>query len=118
MALLRLCFVSREMNQFEHIRRWASQRDLIEGSTPANQLCKLIEEIGELAEGISKKRIEAVADGIGDAAVVLTILAAQHGMEIEQCIDLAWQQIRWRRGRMVDGVFVKEADLSDASQWA
>jgi hypothetical protein len=36
-------------------------------------------------------------------------------MEIEQCIDLAWQQIRWRRGRLVDGVFVKEADLPDGS---
>ena len=99
------------MDRFEAIRQWAACRDLIEGSTPAHQLCKLMEEIGELAEGISKKRLDAVADGIGDAAVVLTILAAQHGMDIEQCIDLAWEQIRWRRGRMVDGIFLKEANL-------
>ena len=84
------------MDRFEAIRQWAACRDLIEGSTPAHQLCKLMKEIGELAEGISKKRLDAVADGIGDAAVVLTILAAQHGMDIEQCIDLAWEQIRWR----------------------
>jgi NTP pyrophosphatase (non-canonical NTP hydrolase) len=103
------------MKEFESIRQWARDRDLIEGSTPAHQLCKLIEEIGELAEGISKKRLDAVADGIGDSAVVLTILAAQHGMEIEQCIDLAWQQIRWRRGRMMDGIFVKEADLTEGA---
>ncbi|MFU8886821.1 MAG: hypothetical protein ACNA8O_15375 [Cyanobacteriota bacterium] len=44
------------MKEFESIRQWARDRDLIEGSTPAHQLCKLIEEIGELAEGISKKR--------------------------------------------------------------
>jgi NTP pyrophosphatase (non-canonical NTP hydrolase) len=103
------------MKEFESIRQWARDRDLIEGSTPAHQLCKLIEEIGELAEGISKKRLDAVADGIGDSAVVLTILAAQHGMEIEQCIDLAWQQIRWRRGRMMDGIFVKETDLTEGA---
>jgi NTP pyrophosphatase (non-canonical NTP hydrolase) len=103
------------MKEFESIRQWARARDLIEGSTPAHQLCKLIEEIGELAEGISKKRLDAVADGIGDAAVVLTILAAQHGMEIEQCIDLAWEQIRWRRGRMMDGIFVKETDLTEGA---
>jgi NTP pyrophosphatase (non-canonical NTP hydrolase) len=103
------------MKEFESIRQWARDRDLIEGSTPAHQLCKLIEEIGELAEGISKKRLDAVADGIGDSAMVLTILAAQHGMEIEQCIDLAWQQIRWRRGRMMDGIFVKETDLTEGA---
>jgi NTP pyrophosphatase (non-canonical NTP hydrolase) len=103
------------MKEFESIRQWARDRDLIEGSTPAHQLCKLIEEIGELAEGISKKRLDAVADGIGDSAVVLTILAAQHGMEIEQCIDLDWQQIRWRRGRMMDGIFVKETDLTEGA---
>jgi NTP pyrophosphatase (non-canonical NTP hydrolase) len=101
------------MKEFESIRQWARDRDLIEGSTPAHQLCKLIEEIGELAEGISKKRLDAVADGIGDSAVVLTFLAAQHGKEIEQCIDLAWQQIRRRRGRMMDGIFVKETDRTE-----
>jgi hypothetical protein len=50
-------------------------------------------------------------DGIGDAVVVLTILAAQHGVTIEECIDAAWDEIKDRKGRMIDGVFVKESDL-------
>lgn len=96
---------------FDQIRQWATDRNLIEGATPQMQFVKLIEEVGELAEGIAKGRKDAVLDGIGDAVVVLTILAAQHGVPIEYCIDLAYQEIKDRKGRMVNGCFVKEADL-------
>ena len=96
---------------FERIRQWAADRNLIEGATPQMQFMKLIEEVGELAEGIAKSRKDAVLDGIGDAVVVLTILAAQHGVDIEYCIDLAYNEIKDRKGKMVNGAFVKEADL-------
>ena len=86
-------------------------RNLTEGSTPEKQFTKLIEEIGELATGLAKKRDDLVMDGIGDAVVVLTILAAQRGVNIEACIDMAWDEIKDRKGRIIDGVFVKEDDL-------
>ena len=98
------------LNQFELIRRWAEDRNLIEGSDPFRQSVKLFEELGELAAGIARNQREAVMDGIGDAVVVLTILAAQHNMRIEDCIAAAWDEIKDRRGRMIDGVFVKEGD--------
>ncbi|MFZ2982013.1 MAG: MazG-like family protein [Sphingobium sp.] len=98
------------MSRFSDIRGWASARNLIEGSTTDKQFLKLAEEVGELAEGLAKGRIEAVKDGIGDAVVVLTILAAQVGMNIEDCIDAAWLEIKDRKGRMQDGVFIKEGD--------
>ena len=63
------------------------------------------------AAGIAKKRNDLVMDGIGDAIVVLTILAAQHGVNIEACIAMAYDEIKDRKGKMIDGVFVKEADL-------
>jgi NTP pyrophosphatase (non-canonical NTP hydrolase) len=96
--------------QFEKIRNWAHARNIIRGSTPQAQFVKLIEEVGELAEGIAKSRKDAVVDGIGDAAVVLTILAAQHDVSIEQCIEVAWNEIKDRRGKMTNGTFVKEGD--------
>lgn len=96
---------------FHKIREWAEARNLIAGATPQMQFVKLIEEVGELAEGIAKNRKDAVMDGIGDAVVVLTILAAQHGVDIEYCIDLAYQEIKDRKGKMINGCFVKEADL-------
>ena len=97
--------------QFEKIRNWAHARNIINGPTPQAQFVKLIEEIGELAEGIAKGRKDAVVDGIGDAAVVLTILAAQYDVSIEQCIEAAWVQIKDRKGKLTNGVWVKEADL-------
>lgn len=99
----------------ERIRGWAADRNLISGSTPEKQFLKLIEEIGELGAGMARGNHDAVMDGIGDAFVVLTILAAQHGLEIEECIAAAWSEIKDRKGRMIDGVFVKEADIPNAS---
>jgi NTP pyrophosphatase (non-canonical NTP hydrolase) len=92
------------------IRQWATDRNLIEGSDIKSQFVKLIEEAGELANAIAKRNDIEFADAIGDMVVVLTIMAAQNGMMIEDCIDAAWQQIRDRKGKMVDGIFIKEAD--------
>jgi NTP pyrophosphatase (non-canonical NTP hydrolase) len=91
------------------IRQWAEDRNLIEGSDPKSQFVKLIEEAGELANAIGKKNDIEFADAIGDMFVVLTILAAQNGMKIEDCIDGAWQEIKDRKGKMVDGIFLKDA---------
>ena len=90
---------------------WADERNIIAGSNVQSQYVKLIEEIGELASGISKGKQDVIKDSIGDAFVVLTIIAAQCGYSVEECADLAYNEIKHRKGRMVDGVFVKESDL-------
>ena len=94
------------------IRQWAKDRNLIEGSDMKSQFVKLIEEAGELANSIAKRNDIEFADAIGDMVVVLTIMAAQNGMMIEDCIDAAWQQIRDRKGKMVDGIWIKSTDLT------
>ena len=91
------------------IRQWAEDRNLIEGSDLKSQFVKLIEEAGELANAIAKKNDIEFADAIGDIFVVLTILAAQNGMDIEDCIANAYYEIKDRKGKMLDGIFVKEA---------
>jgi len=95
---------------FRVIRKWASDRNLIDGSTLQAQVVKLLEESGELAAGVARKDTDKIVDSIGDIIVVLTIIAAQIDMPVEECIDLAWEQIRYRKGKMVDGVFIKEGD--------
>ena len=47
-------------------------------------------------------------DSIGDIFVVLTILSAQKDLEIEGCIFHAWHEIKDRKGKMIDGIFIKE----------
>jgi NTP pyrophosphatase (non-canonical NTP hydrolase) len=90
------------------IRQWATDRNLIAGSDLKSQFVKLIEEAGELANAIAKHDYAEFSDAIGDMVVVLTIMAAQNGMQIEDCIDGAWHEIKDRKGRMVDNIFVKE----------
>lgn len=95
-------------DNFDLIRQWAKDRNLIEGATPQAQMLKMTEEVGELASGIARGNKKLTFDSIGDCVVVLTILAAQHGWIIEECIEAAYLEIKDRKGRMVDGVFVRE----------
>lgn len=93
---------------YESILQWAEDRNLLNGSTRKDQMVKLVEEIGELAAGIAKGKADLVKDSIGDALVVLTILAKQSGTSVEECLNLAWNEIKDRKGKMVDGIFIKE----------
>lgn len=99
------------MPRFNEIRQWAHDRNLIEGSDRFRQMVKLVEEQGELAAGIAKGNEALVIDSIGDIVVVLTIMAAQSGVDIEDCVVEAYNEIKDRKGRMIDGVFVKESDI-------
>lgn len=92
----------------DRIRGWAEARNLIRGSDVKSQFVKLMEEAGELAQAIAKQKDDEFADALGDMFVVMTILADQKGLQIEECIAGAWNEIKDRKGRMVDGVFVKE----------
>jgi NTP pyrophosphatase (non-canonical NTP hydrolase) len=96
------------MNHFKLIKQWADDRNLIKGATPAAQSEKLFEEAGELVRALIEDDAEKFKDAVGDVVVVLTILAAQKGTDIETCIAYAYDQIKDRTGKMVDGVFVKD----------
>lgn len=95
--------------EFTRIRNWAYDRNLIEGSNNSAQFLKLLEEVGELSHAIQKDNLTEFVDAIGDVVVVLTIIAAQRNINIEDCIDHAWLEIKDRKGRMINGCFVKEA---------
>lgn len=94
----------------DKIRTWAIMRGL-DDADPNKQILKLGEEFGELCQGLAKDKPEEVTDAIGDMYVVLTILSMQLGYAIEGCVDGAYNEIKDRKGKMVNGVFVKEEDL-------
>lgn len=96
----------------EEILTWALDRNLIGPNgkaTPQAQQDKTEEEAEELREAIKNNDLEGVIDGIGDVYVTLCIQAALWGLSMDQCIDHAYNEIKGRTGRMVDGVFVKDA---------
>lgn len=103
---------SKRMNSLlDKILDWAYDRNLVQGSTPQAQMLKLMEEMGELASGIAKKKRGVQADSIGDCLVVLTIIAEQLDLDLEACLAMAYDEIKDRKGQMRDGVFIKEEDL-------
>ena len=93
---------------FNCIRNWAKERGLYDKGDPKTQYIKLMEETGEIGRAILKDDTEQIIDGIGDAVVVLTNLAELVGVPIEECIQEAYNVISKRKGKMINGTFVKD----------
>ena len=100
------------MNYLEHLESnivgWHRDRNLIDGSTDKDQYLKLIQEAGELSDNICKGR--DISDDIGDMIVVLLNIAERNNVTLEECLEQAWNDIKDRKGKMVDGIFIKEGD--------
>lgn len=119
------------MNELEHkVIEWAEQRGIFENSSPWKQLKKTEEEVNELVAALDALRGSVIQndigaqlrptyqkivhaqkdakDAIGDIVVTLIIQAHMHGWSLEECLRAAYDEIKDRKGKMVDGVFVKE----------
>lgn len=88
--------------------QWARDRNLIEGSDPKSQFLKTVSEMGELADAINKGSTEEQIDAIGDVLVTLIIVAEQLGLTLTECLAVAYMEIKDRKGKMINNVFVKE----------
>ena len=98
------------MDYVKSIEAWAKNLGLDKTSSD-KQLIKLVEEVGELAEAHNKEWRDKQIDSLGDIFVVLTIYALQNGLRIDDCVREAYNTIKDRDGKIIDGVFVKESDL-------
>jgi len=100
--------VKKPLKMFEDIRNWAATRGLYERGDSKTQYVKLQEEAGELAKALLQNDKAEVIDAIGDMVVVLTNLAHLEGVHIETCINTAYKVINKRKGKMINGTFVKD----------
>jgi len=95
------------MEQLEQkIIAWHKARNLIEGSSDHQQFEKLLEEVEELRLNIMAS--QPIVDDVGDIIVVLINLCERNSLTLEECMTYAYNDIKDRRGQMVDGLFVKE----------
>ena len=94
----------------EEVENWATVRELDKGDS-AKQMLKTVEEVGEVAAALARNDQYELKDGIGDVVVTLIILATQNGMTLQECLEQAYNEIANRKGKTINGVFVKEADL-------
>ncbi|MCU2281264.1 MazG-like family protein, partial [Enterococcus faecalis] len=80
---------------------------------PEKQMLKVVEEVGEVAAALARNNKNDLRDSIGDVVVTLVILAMQNDMDLYECLNQAYNEIKDRKGKNVNGVFVKESDLND-----
>ena len=93
------------------IVQWGIDRNIIgptAQSSRANQLSKTYEECLELDEAIEQDNLDSARDAIGDIIVTLVMQSQMWELSLEECIEAAWNQIKNRKGKLVNGLFVKE----------
>jgi NTP pyrophosphatase (non-canonical NTP hydrolase) len=94
-----------------NVIEWADEKDILKKENSFKQMCKVLEEVGEVAAALARDDKDELIDGIGDSLVTLIILAKQNGLDPVQCLNSAYNVIKKRKGKTINGIFVKEDDL-------
>ena len=112
------------MNELiQKVIQWANDRNIIQGSSATKQLEKTAAEVIELAIEIGKEEVYVeqrhltqeqmtkTASELGDVLVTLIVVSEQLGFSLEDCLRIAYEKIKDRKGEMRGGKWVKESDL-------
>lgn len=105
----------------ELVLEWADDKDLLHEENAEKQFGKFIEEVfefktemdfysnkAEILKSINKEHME---DEMGDIFVTLIILCEDLEIDPIVCLEMAYRKISKRRGRTINGTFVKSEDL-------
>ena len=97
------------------INEWADERNLMQAD-PKIQWMRVTEEVGEIRDVLLKPTKftdpqMALKDAIGDTLVTIIVLAHQLDLDVTECLNIAYKEIKNRKGKIVNGTFVKESDL-------
>lgn len=93
------------------INEWAISHGLDKGN-PKIEWMKVTEEVGEIRDVFLKPNDfddpeMALKDAIGDSIVTLVVLCLQLDYDVEECLKIAYNNIKDRKGIMIDDNFVK-----------
>lgn len=107
------------MKSFEELQNkvneWAEEKGIFQKSSALKQISKTQEELLETLQALVvyefaplQKNLAEVEDGIGDMLVTIIILSKMVGVDSVACLESAYNVIKGRTGKMVDGLFVKD----------
>ena len=103
----------------DKVNKWAIDKGL-DKSNPKYQWMKVTEEIGEIRDVFLKPHDFAdpewsLKDAIGDSIVTLIVLCLQLGYDVEECLTIAYNDIKDRKGVMIDDNFIKKKTRQPAN---
>lgn len=95
----------------DKVNEWAISHGLDEGN-PKIEWMKITEEVGEIRDVFLKPNDFvnpewSLKDAIGDSIVTLIVLSLQLGYDVEECLTIAYNDIKDRKGVMIDDNFIK-----------
>lgn len=108
------------------VLRWAYDKDLLHSENADKQFLKFIEEVFEFKSefdyldriSLFKDEVEEITATqenmqleMGDVFVTLIILCEQIGIDPVKCLSMAYEKISKRKGKTINGQFIKEEDL-------
>jgi len=95
----------------EAVRGWANGKGIARRESATHQMGKMIEEVMELDKEVGLNDIEGIKDELGDVLVTCIVQAECHGLDPVECLQAAYHKINARKGKTVDGVFIKEMEV-------
>jgi NTP pyrophosphatase (non-canonical NTP hydrolase) len=91
-----------------NVEQWAADKGILEHATTLRQAEKTLEECQELICAILNEDRAEISDGIGDVLVALIIQCKMQGMDLQECLQGAYDVISKRTGKMMNGQFIKD----------
>lgn len=92
----------------DNIIKWGDARSITSPECRDKQIIKTLEELGEIAKAHLRNDRVGIIDGIGDVMVTLILLAKQYKLTLDECLNHAYNEIKDRTGKTVDGTFIKD----------
>ncbi len=99
----------------QKVIQWAKDRGIYNGSTELSRFDKLLEEASQLLEEIQStedKKVKNIKLEAGVIIVTLINVLYPYGLDLKTCLEAAYEKIKNRKGRMENGVFVKEIEVA------
>jgi NTP pyrophosphatase (non-canonical NTP hydrolase) len=93
---------------FDNIRKWFDEKELIKQENAPKQMMKVMEELGELSSAIIKGKRDEEIDAFGDVMITLLGLSYMRNVSLMACTRSAYEVIKQRKGKVVNGSFIKE----------
>lgn len=87
----------------------ANELGYFDSNTLVDNADTLVYEFTRLREAIFSNQSKVVSQAFGKVMLSLVILAEHKGLDIHCCLADAYDQIKARKGKMVNGKFIKES---------